>query len=119
MKGMDKAVERIKRAIAGKEKIAIYGDYDVDGVTSTALFYTFLKGLGADVIFYNPDRLKEGYGVNIEAVKRLAEEGVTLFISGDCGITAVKEVGEGRGWGRFRVTDHHKPPEELRTPCPF
>ena len=60
MKGMDKAVERIKRAIAGKEKIAIYGDYDVDGVTSTALFYTFLKSLGADVVFYNPDRMKEG-----------------------------------------------------------
>lgn len=114
MKGMDKAVERIKRAIAGKEKIAIYGDYDVDGVTSTALFYTFLKGLGADVIFYNPDRMKEGYGVNIEAVRRLAEGGVSLFISGDCGITAVKEVGEAKRLGAdFIVTDHHKPPEEL------
>ncbi len=114
MKGMDKAVERIKRAIEKKEKIAIYGDYDVDGVTSTALFYTFLKGLGADVIFYNPDRMKEGYGVNIEAVKRLAEGGVTLFISGDCGITAVKEVEEAKRLGAdFIVTDHHKPPEEL------
>lgn len=114
MKGMDKAVERIKRAIENKEKIAIYGDYDVDGVTSTALFYTFLKGLGADVTFYNPDRMKEGYGVNIEAVRKLAEGGVTLFISGDCGITAVKEVGEAKRLGAdFIVTDHHKPPEEL------
>lgn len=114
MKGMDKAVERIKRAITDKEKIAIYGDYDVDGVTSTALFYTFLRGLGADVIFYNPDRMKEGYGVNIEAVKSLAEGGVTLFISGDCGITAVKEVEEAKRLGAdFIVTDHHKPPEEL------
>ncbi len=114
MKGMDKAVERIKRAIEKKEKIAIYGDYDVDGVTSTALFYTFLKGLGADVIFYNPDRMKEGYGVNIEAVQRLAEAGATLFISGDCGITAVKEVEEAKRLGAdFIVTDHHKPPEEL------
>ena len=114
MKGMDKAVERIKKAIGNKEKIAIYGDYDVDGVTSTALFYTFLKYLGADVIFYNPDRIKEGYGVNIEAVRKLAGEGVTLFISGDCGITAVREVEEAKSLGAdFIVTDHHKPPEEL------
>ncbi|HET7290209.1 MAG TPA: single-stranded-DNA-specific exonuclease RecJ [Thermodesulfobacteriota bacterium] len=114
MKGMDRAVERIKRAIVNREKIAIYGDYDVDGVTSTALFYTFLKGLGADVVFYNPDRLREGYGVNIEAVRKLAEGGVKLFISGDCGITAVKEVEEAKRLGAdFIVTDHHKPPEEL------
>lgn len=114
MKGMDKAVERIKRAIFNKEKIAIYGDYDVDGVTSTALFYTFLKNLGADVIFYNPDRIKEGYGVNIKAVRKLAGEGVKLFISGDCGITAVREVEEAKALGAdFIVTDHHKPPNEL------
>lgn len=114
MKGMDRAVERIKRAITEGEKIAIYGDYDVDGVTSTALFYTFLKGLGADVVFYNPDRLREGYGVNMEAVRKLAEGGVKLFISGDCGITAVKEVEEAKRLGAdFIVTDHHKPPEEL------
>lgn len=114
MKGMDRAVERIKRAIENREKIAIYGDYDVDGVTSTALFYTFLKGLGADVVFYNPDRIKEGYGVNIEAVRKLAGGGVKLFISGDCGITAVKEVEEARRLGAdFIVTDHHKPPEDL------
>jgi len=114
MKGMDRAVERIKRAITEGERIAIYGDYDVDGVTSTALFYTFLKGLGADVVFYNPDRLREGYGVNMEAVRKLAEGGVKLFISGDCGITAVKEVEEAKRLGAdFIVTDHHKPPEEL------
>lgn len=114
MKGMDRAVERIKRAIENREKIAIYGDYDVDGVTSTALFYTFLKGLGADVVFYNPDRIREGYGVNIEAVRKLAGGGVKLFISGDCGITAVKEVEEARRLGAdFIVTDHHKPPEDL------
>lgn len=114
MKGMDRAVERIKRAIKNGEKIAIYGDYDVDGVTSTALFYTFLKGLGADVVFYNPDRLREGYGVNIEAVRKLAGGGVKLFISGDCGITAVKEVEEAKRLGAdFIVTDHHKPPDDL------
>src|SRR5919109_803362 len=71
LKGMDKAVERIKRAIERKEKIAIYGDYDVDGVTATALFYIFLKNLGATITYYNPDRLKEGYGVNIDAIKKL------------------------------------------------
>ncbi len=114
MKGMDKAVERIKKAIEGKEKIAIYGDYDVDGVTSTALLYTFLRNLGAEVIYYNPDRLKEGYGVNIDAVKKLVGDGVTLIISGDCGITAVREVEEaGRMGADFIVTDHHKPPREL------
>jgi single-stranded-DNA-specific exonuclease len=114
MKGMETAVNRIKSAIEKKEKIAIYGDYDVDGVTSTALLYTFLKNLGADVVYYNPDRMKEGYGVNIEAVKKLIGEGVTLIISGDCGITAVSEVEEARRLGAdFIVTDHHKPPEEL------
>jgi single-stranded-DNA-specific exonuclease len=114
MKGMDKAVERIKKALDNREKIAIYGDYDVDGVTSTALFYTFMKSLGANIAYYNPDRMKEGYGVNAEAVKKLAGDGVTLIISGDCGITAVKEVEEARNLGvDFIVTDHHKPPEEL------
>jgi len=114
MKGMDKAIERIKKALENKERIAIYGDYDVDGVTSTALLYTFLKGLNANVTYYNPDRLKEGYGINMGAVRKLAEEGVSLIISGDCGITAVKEVGQAKELGvDFIVTDHHKPPEEL------
>ena len=114
MDGMDKAVERIKKALDENETIAIYGDYDVDGVTSTALFYTFLKGLGAKVTYYNPDRIKEGYGVNGDAVRKLAEEGVSLIISGDCGITAVNEVDEAKGLGiDFIVTDHHQPPAEL------
>ncbi len=114
MKGMDKAVERIKEALESNEKIAIYGDYDVDGVTSTALLYTFLKGLKANVTYYNPDRLKEGYGINIDAVKKLAEERVSLIISGDCGITAVNEVEQAKELGvDFIVTDHHKPPELL------
>jgi single-stranded-DNA-specific exonuclease len=114
MAGMDKAVERIKKALKHSETIAIYGDYDVDGVTSTALFYTFLKSLGANVTYYNPDRIKEGYGVNIDAVRKLSEEGVTLIISGDCGITAVSEVKEAKNLGvDFIVTDHHQPPAEL------
>lgn len=114
MKGMDRAVERIKKALENNERIAIYGDYDVDGVTSTALLYSFLKVLKANVTYYNPDRLKEGYGINIDAVKKLAEQGVSLIISGDCGITAVKEIEQAKELGvEFIVTDHHKPPQEL------
>lgn len=114
MKGMDIAIERIIKGLEQNEKIAIYGDYDVDGVTSTAVLYNFLKGINANVTYYNPDRLKEGYGINMGAVKKLSEEGVGLIISGDCGITAVKEVEEAKELGvDFIVTDHHKPPEEL------
>lgn len=114
LKGMDRAIERIKRAIEKGEKMAIYGDYDVDGVTSTALFYTFLKNLGAPITYYNPDRLKEGYGVNIDAIKKLKGQGASLIVSGDCGITACKEVEEAKKLGiDFIVTDHHKPPETL------
>lgn len=114
MKGMDRAVERIKKALENNERIAIYGDYDVDGVTSTALLYSFLKVLEANVTYYNPDRLKEGYGINIDAVKKLAEQGVSLIISGDCGITAVKEIEQAKELGvEFIVTDHHQPPQEL------
>ncbi|HSE84233.1 MAG TPA: single-stranded-DNA-specific exonuclease RecJ [Thermodesulfobacteriota bacterium] len=114
LKGMDKAVDRVKTAIENKEKIAVYGDYDVDGVTATALFFTFLKNLGAGITYYNPDRLKEGYGVNFEAIKKLKNEDVSLIISGDCGITAWKEVEEAKKLNvDFIVTDHHKPPEKL------
>ncbi len=114
MKGMDKAIERIKKALENNERIAIYGDYDVDGVTSTALLYNFMKTLEANVTYYNPDRLKEGYGINIDAVKKLAGEKVSLIISGDCGITAVREVEQAKELGvDFIVTDHHKPPQEL------
>ncbi|MEE9252494.1 MAG: DHH family phosphoesterase, partial [Thermodesulfobacteriota bacterium] len=94
LKGMDKAVNRIMQAIEGGEKIAVYGDYDVDGVTSTALLYHFLKGFGALAMYYNPDRLTEGYGVNFGAVERLKQQGVSLIISGDCGITAWREIEE-------------------------
>ncbi|HLE24747.1 MAG TPA: single-stranded-DNA-specific exonuclease RecJ [Thermodesulfobacteriota bacterium] len=114
MRGMDKAVERIERAIQGKEKIAIYGDYDVDGVTATSLFYTLLKNLGVNVTYYNRDRLKEGYGVNLQAIKKLKNDGVSLIISGDCGITAWKEVQDAKKLDvDFIVTDHHEPPETI------
>jgi single-stranded-DNA-specific exonuclease len=114
MRGMDKAIERIKRAIQDKEKIAIYGDYDVDGVTATSLLYIFLNSLGTNVTYYNPDRIREGYGVNLQAVKRLRSEDVSLIISGDCGITAWKEVQDAKKLGvDFIITDHHEPPEKI------
>jgi len=112
MNGMEKAVERIIKAIENMEMIGIYGDYDVDGVTSTALLYNFLKELGSRVTYYNPDRFTEGYGVNIEAIKKLDAQGVKLIISGDCGITAVEQVEQAKELGiDFIITDHHKPPE--------
>ena len=114
MSGMDKAVQRIIKAIENMEKIGIYGDYDVDGVTSTALLYNFLKELCGRVTYYNPDRFTEGYGVNIEAIKKLNDQGVKLIISGDCGITAVDEVEKAKEFGiDFIITDHHKPPAEI------
>jgi single-stranded-DNA-specific exonuclease len=114
LKGMDRAIERTKRAITKGEKIAIYGDYDVDGVTATALFYMFLKNLGTAITYYNPDRLKEGYGINLNAIKKLKNQGASLIISGDCGITACKEIEEAKKLDiDFIVSDHHKPPETL------
>lgn len=114
MNGMQKAVQRIITAIENMEKIGIYGDYDVDGVTSTALLYCFLKELGSRVTYYNPDRFTEGYGVNLDAIIKLKDEGVKLIISGDCGITAVDEVQKAKELGiDFIITDHHKPPEQI------
>ncbi len=114
MKGMDKAVERLSEAVLNKEKVAIYGDYDVDGITSTSLLFNFLSELGTDVVYYNPDRLTEGYGINIDAVRSLSEKDVSLIVSGDCGITAWKEVQEAKELGiDFIITDHHQPPEKI------
>lgn len=113
MKGMETAVDRVISAIEDSQMIAIYGDYDVDGVTSTALLYNFLKEIGARVTYYNPERLKEGYGINFEAVEKLKQQGVKLIISGDCGITAYEEVKRAKDIGiDFIITDHHKPPEK-------
>ncbi|MGQ0793873.1 MAG: single-stranded-DNA-specific exonuclease RecJ [Deltaproteobacteria bacterium] len=114
IKGMDAAVGRIRQALERAEKVAIYGDYDVDGVTATALFYIFLKNLGADISYYNPDRLKEGYGINSDAISKLKEAGVSLVVSGDCGITAAAEVEEAKRIGvDFIITDHHETPPTI------
>ena len=108
MKGMEEAVARLCRCVYEKEKIAVYGDYDVDGVTATSLLTGFLRALGCDVTYYIPDRFKEGYGVNSKALRDLKERQVNLVISVDCGITAVDEVAQARTLGMdFIVTDHH------------
>ena len=107
MKDMDKAVKRIKTALDRHEKIVVYGDYDVDGITSTTLMYDFLASLGADVDFYIPNRENEGYGMNIKAVNRLIKQGVKLLITVDCGITALGEVSFAKLLGMdVIVTDH-------------
>jgi single-stranded-DNA-specific exonuclease len=114
MKGMTAAVERLARAVVTGETIAAYGDYDVDGVTSTVLLSGFLKSCGAKVVCYTPHRLVEGYGLNTAAVEKLAAAGVTLVVSLDCGITSVEEV---RAAARLNVdtvvVDHHEVPVEL------
>ena len=108
MKGMEEAVERLRRCVYEKEKIAVYGDYDVDGITATSLLTGFLRALGCNVVYYIPDRFKEGYGVNSQAISTLKQKEVTLVISVDCGITAVDEVAQARMLGMdFIVTDHH------------
>ena len=116
MLDMDKAVNRIDKAIKENESITIYGDYDVDGITSTALVYSFLKALGANVQYYIPDRKDEGYGINIMAVNKLVKEGVKLLITVDCGITAIGEIEFAKLQGMdVIVTDHHTCKERIPT----
>lgn len=108
MLDMDKAVKRICEAVKNNEKIAVYGDYDVDGITATALLYEFLTSIGADAQYYIPDRKGEGYGINIMAVNKLFKQGVKLMITVDCGITAIGEVEFAKLQGMdVIITDHH------------
>ncbi|NCB63104.1 MAG: single-stranded-DNA-specific exonuclease RecJ [Clostridia bacterium] len=109
LRDMDKAVARIDLALDRGEFIAVYGDYDVDGITSTCLLTRYLRSRGATVVSYIPDRLEEGYGLNADAVDTLAAAGVKLIITVDCGITAVDEVEKAREMGvDVIVTDHHE-----------
>jgi single-stranded-DNA-specific exonuclease len=114
MTDMQVSVERIQRAIARHEPIAIYGDYDVDGVTATALLVQTLQALGGDVRPYIPNRFDEGYGLNPEALDHLKEDGVKLVVSVDCGIRSPDEAAHARTLGLdLIITDHHYPAEEL------
>ena len=118
MKDMDRAVERVSEAIRNGERITVYGDYDVDGVTSVTLLYLYLKSLGADVNYYIPLRAKEGYGVSRAAIDTLSERGTRLIITVDTGITANIEVEYAKELGIDTVvTDHHECHGELPLAC--
>ena len=118
MKDMDKAVRRISEAVETGERITVYGDYDVDGVTSVTLLYLYLKSLGADVNYYIPLRAKEGYGVSCIAIDTLKERGTQLIITVDTGITANREVEYAKELGiETVVTDHHECHGELPKAC--
>ena len=114
LSGMKVSVQRIVGAIQTNEPIAVYGDYDVDGVSGTALLLTFFRSLGLQVMSYIPERKADGYGVNPEAIRQLAGLGAKLLITVDCGSTALKEVSLARQMGIDTIiTDHHQPPEIL------
>jgi len=115
---MATAVERIRSAIESGRRICVHGDYDVDGICATALAILFLRELGADVEWHLPSRFEEGYGVSRDTLGRLADDGVGLLLTVDCGITAVEEVAEATRRGlEVVVTDHHRPGEVLPD-CP-
>ncbi|GAB4484331.1 MAG: single-stranded-DNA-specific exonuclease RecJ [Anaerolineales bacterium] len=114
MKNMRRAVERIAEAVQRGEKIVIYGDYDVDGVTATVLLVEALRALGANVSEYIPRRLEEGYGLNNEALSLLKEQGAALVISVDCGIRSPVEAEHARAIGLdLIISDHHEPAGEI------
>jgi single-stranded-DNA-specific exonuclease len=114
MEGMHEAVERVLKALEHRERILIFGDYDVDGTNSAAMLYLFFKNMGAEAIVHIPDRIKEGYGISVTGIDRGREFGATLLISIDCGITAIGQVEYARSCGiDVIICDHHEPGEEL------
>ena len=111
---MEKAVERIITAINKKEKITIYGDYDVDGITSITVLKSFLRDRGIEVDTYIPNRLDEGYGLNNSAIDKIKNKGCELMITVDCGISAIDEVNYANSLGiEVIVTDHHEAGNEI------
>ena len=115
MKDMERAVERIERAVANNEMIMVYGDYDVDGTTAVALVYKFLRQIGhKNLVFYIPDRYNDGYGISVKGIDFAARKGVTLAIALDCGIKAVEKVVYAKEKGvDFIICDHHLPADEI------
>lgn len=111
---MDKLKSRVEKSINNLERICIYGDYDADGVTATALMYTYLKKRGADVMYYIPKRESDGYGLNNQTISKLHNYGVKLIITVDNGISAYKEINYAKSLGIDAVvTDHHRPPDPI------
>lgn len=130
MKDMDKAVARISKALENGEKLAVFGDYDVDGITSTCLLTDYLRSRGRDVTMHIPRRIEEGYGLGCDAIRALSESGVTLIVTVDCGITGVDETAYAATLGvDLVITDHHECKEKLpaavavvdphRPDCPY
>ncbi len=114
MKDMDRASERLSLAIRTNEKVLVYGDYDVDGTTATAIMYSFLKEFGVEVDYYIPHRFKEGYGINPEGIQYAHEIGANVIVSVDCGITAIEEAVEIKSLGMdLIICDHHTVGEQL------
>ncbi len=114
MKGMSQAIERINKAIENKERIMVYGDYDVDGTSAVALVYSYLKELNRNIDFYIPDREREGYGISYQGIDYARETGVKLVIALDCGIKAMEEVDYAAQFGiDFIIGDHHLPGDEV------
>ena len=115
---VEPAIERIKKAVDNGEKIVIYGDYDVDGVTAVSTLYLYLSEKGADVCYYIPKRSGEGYGVSVQAIDRLREQGIELIVTVDTGITANDEVEYAKEKGiDMVITDHHECRPELPLAC--
>ena len=112
MKGMENAVIRLEQAITEKQRIVIYGDYDVDGITSTSLVYSVLRDLGASPQFYIPERESEGYGLNEGALEQLSRQ-ADLLITVDCGISSHDLVQHFSPVLDMIITDHHEPPEQI------
>ena len=111
---ISQAVSRIYKAVLGREKIAVYGDFDVDGVTAIVILAEGLSRLGVEVIPYIPDRLNEGHGLKTSALEKLRAQGVNLVITADCGVTDIKEVKQAQDTGMdIIITDHHMPPKNL------
>ena len=130
MADMDKAVARVQQALADHEKIAVFGDYDVDGITATCILVDYLQGRGADVVHYIPRRIEDGYGLSCDAIEGLYQKGARLLITVDCGITGVEEVDFANSLGMdVVITDHHECKETLpraaavvdphRPDCPY
>ena len=114
MRDMDKAAARVQQAIANGERIAVFGDYDVDGITATCILVDYLKSRGADVVHYIPRRIEDGYGLSRDAIKGLFDQGVRLLVTVDCGITGVEEVDYANSLGLdVVITDHHECREVL------
>ena len=130
MKDMDKAVQRLEKAITTEEKVLIYGDYDVDGTTAVALMYTFIRNFNPNVEYYIPDRYDEGYGISYKGIEWGHDNGYTLIIALDCGIKAVEKIAYAKSLGiDMIICDHHLPDEQLppavaildpkRADCPY